>query len=194
MEKTFKLPLVKCDYCKSDFSLIVEWNGFKLGNLFLKCKFCDNDINIYEKSSNLYKSQKQKLKPLIKRLTKLILEAKEHVPKNKDELDDAIKNPSHPFTATVITSIIILLMEMSGFTIFMVVSWILGNLILTPLGWFLIPVIVAIVFTHKEKLKSEKMRKMGEKLKVLDKKLDEKKISKDEFEKERNKLFDIYFN
>ena len=194
MEKKFNIPYVKCDSCQNDFNLIVESTRLTLKSLYLKCTSCDHEVNIIEKTSTLYKDQKQKLKPLIDRLTKLILEAREHIPKNKTELDDAIKNPKHPFTATVITAFLILLMELSGFGIFIILTWILGNLILTPVGWFLIPLIVAIAFTHKEKLKNKRMKELGKKIKDLEEKLNNGNIEKDEFYKQRDILFNQYFS
>ena len=111
MKKKLSVPLIQCDQCKNEYNLVVETEGIKLNELYLACKNCDQQINIFEKTSELYKEQKERLKPLLDRLTKLIIEAKDHVPKNQPDLQEAIKNPRHPFTAAVITAIVILLME-----------------------------------------------------------------------------------
>jgi gas vesicle protein len=194
MKKKLNIPLLQCDQCKNEYNLIVETEGIKLNELYLDCKNCDQQINILEKTSDLYNEQKERLKPLLDRLTKLIIEAKDHVPKNQPDLQEAIKNPRHPFTAAVITAIVILLMELSGFGIFMILTWILGNLILNPMGWVIIPSVVAIVFTHRESLKNKKIKEMGKLIKDLEEKLNNNEIDKEEFDKKRDEIFKQYFN
>jgi len=194
MKKKLSVPLIQCDQCKNEYNLVVETEGIKLNELYLACKNCDQQINIFEKTSELYKEQKERLKPLLDRLTKLIIEAKDHVPKNQPDLQEAIKNPRHPFTAAVITAIVILLMELSGFGIFMILTWILGNLILNPMGWVIIPSVVAIVFTHRESLKNKKIKEMGRLIKDLEEKLNNNEIDKDEFDRKRDEIFEQYFN
>jgi hypothetical protein len=196
MEKKFKLPLIECKECDSDQDLVVNFSGAKLKKLYIKCSKCNEEINLVEKSSVVLKEQKQKLKHLIKRLSKLIIKARVHIPKNKNELLKAIKNPKHPFTAAVIAALALLLMEMSGFGIFVALTWILGNLILAPVGWVLIPIVVVIVFTHRksieaqrallEKNKVKKLRKKVENLKgLLEEKPNKGEMSKEDSGKER---------
>ena len=180
MEKTTEVPLIRCEKCESVYNLTVITSGIKIKSLFLDCKNCDQQINIIDKTADAYIEQKKKLQPLINRLTQLIIEAKRHIPKNKDDLSEAIQDPKHPFTAAVISALVLLLMELSGFGIFIVMSWILGNLILNPIGWVLIPIVVAITFTHKKSLKNKIMVEFGKLIKDLEEMFNNNEITKNE--------------
>ena len=193
MKKTIEIPIIQCDNCGSKYNLGIKISGITITSLLLSCIKCDEEINILEKSSELYSEQKKRLKPLIKRLTKLIIEAKDHIPKNKEDLSIAIKNPKHPFTASVITALVILLMELSGFGIFLVMAWLLGNLVLTPIGWVLIPIVVAVTFTHRKSLKNKRMKEFGRLIKALEEKLNNNIITKEEYEVKKEELFNQYF-
>ena len=53
-----------------------------------------------------------------------------------------------------ITILVLFVMEMLGFRIFTAVTWILGNLILSPIGWiltiFVVVIVVVIRYRRKE--------------------------------------------
>lgn len=84
-------------------------------------------------------------------------------------------------------------MELSGFGIFVVITWILANLILNPLGWFLVPLIVAIGFTYRAYFKQDKLRELKVKLAELERKQERGEISQEVFEAARDKLLSDYF-
>ena len=48
---------------------------------------------------------------------------------DKKELAKVIKDPSHPFTASLLAALLIILMEATGFGIYMALTWILGTFI-----------------------------------------------------------------
>ncbi len=62
---------------------------------------------------------------LVTKLSKTIVKLRKTLPKNKDEWSDVIKNPKHPFTAALLSGLVILLLELFGFSIFMALTWLL---------------------------------------------------------------------
>ena len=115
------------------------------------------------------------------------------LPKNREEWGQVVTNPQHPFTATLLVGLALILMEMSGFGIFLIVTWILGNLILSPLGWVLVPLVVAIAFAYRRYFKREKMRELKNQLDELEHRRDEGELTDEEFEAAREELLSRYF-
>ena len=85
-------------------------------------------------------------------------------------------------------------MELSGFGIYLAIPWIIGNLILNPLGWILIPIIVAIVVHYYNRLKGDKFNELKEALKDLEEKKLKSEISEEEYKKQRDELLAKHFN
>ena len=56
------------------------------------------------------------------------------------------------------------MLELSGFGVFMALTWIVGNLILNPVGWVLIPIVVAIIFHNRDLLTKSKISDLKEQL------------------------------
>ena len=77
---------------------------------------------------------KRSAKAAAKNLSNALIEIKETVPKSREELVTVIRNPGTRFTATLLSGAVLVLMEMSGFGIFIVLAWVLANLILNPLA------------------------------------------------------------
>jgi cytochrome c-type biogenesis protein CcmH/NrfG len=77
-------------------------------------------------------------------------------------------------------------MELSGFGIFIALTWILGNLILTPVGWVVIPVVIAIAIAYREKLKKERLERLRHQLDELQRQLDDGDITQEQFEAARD--------
>ena len=84
-------------------------------------------------------------------------------------------------------------MELSGFGIFMAMTWIIGNLILNPLGWVLIPIIVAIGVHYYSRFKDERFNDLKAAMKELEEKKLKSEISEDEYKKLRDELLVKYF-
>lgn len=190
----FDLFGLSCEKCAGKLALFIETKGITVSSLKVKCKQCEWEEDILDKGSELYGSAKKKVKDSTGKIAKTLVSLKDTLPKNKEEWKEVIKNPKHPFTAALLAGLLILMMELSGFGIFMAITWILGNLILNPIGWVLIPLIVAIAFKYRSHFKSDKLDKFKERLRELEQKKESGEITDDDFELEKNKLLGEFFN
>lgn len=194
MNKEFSIPAVNCPECKNELSVRVN-AGFKgIKELILTCRSCSYKIDFLEKTGEAVTYSKEKVKKIAKILSENLVELRETLPKNTEELKEAIQNPRHPFTAALLAGLVILAMELSGFGIYLVIPWIIGNLILNPLGWILIPIIVAIVVHYYNRLKGDKFNELKEALKDLEEKKLKSEISEEEYKKQRDELLAKHFN
>ena len=193
MNKEFSIPAVNCPECKNDLSVKVNagFNGIK--ELTLTCKSCSYKIDFLEKTGEAVEYSKEKVKKITKIVSDHLVELKETLPKSKEELKEAIQNPRHPFTAALLAGLVIMAMELSGFGIFMAMTWIIGNLILNPLGWVLIPIIVAIGVHYYSRFKDERFNDLKAAMKELEEKKLKSEISEDEYKKLRDELLVKYF-
>ncbi len=182
MKSNFDLPGIACEQCKGKLALHIETEGASISTLKIKCKQCDWEEDILEKGNYAYEESKKQLKGAITEITKSLLKLKDSLPKNTDEWSQVVKNPKHPFTATLLTGLIIVLMEFSGFGAFMVTTWILSHLILNPVGWVLIPLIVAIVFSYRRYFKQDRLKKVKECIAELDNRRIAGEITQDEYD------------
>lgn len=193
MKKKINLPVLECKECKSNMFLEIRTRIFQIKLLKIKCEKCSWNFDLLEKSSQTFETNKKRAKQATKYTLKQLIKLKKKLPKDKKELKDAIKNPRHPLTASILSGIVLIFLEMSGFSIFLILTWILGNLILNPLGWFLIPIVVAVIFYHRDKFKKNKITEARIKFKLLDAKKKKGKITEQEFKIERNKLISKFF-
>ena len=193
MKSHFDLPGVSCEKCKGKLDLHIETKGTSISTLKIKCKQCDWDEDILEKSGEAYEAGKKQFRGAIAEIVKALLKLKESLPKNTDEWAQIVKNPKHPFTATLLVGLALILMEASGFGIFLALTWILSNLILNPVGWVLIPLIVAIGFTYRRFFKQDKLKKLKARLTDVEQRKDAGEISQEDYETEKNKLLQDFF-
>lgn len=193
MKKQFILPGVSCDKCGGELALYVETATIKISELKIKCQQCNYEEDILEKGSEKIEGSKKELQRIAKEIANSIIKMRDTLPKSKEELAEVVKNPRHPFTAAFLSGLVILMMELSGFGVFMAVTWILGNLILNPIGWVLIPVVVAIAFAYRGYFNRNKLSGLKEKLKELEKERDEGVLTAEEFELAKDKLLSEYF-
>jgi hypothetical protein len=142
----------------------------------------------------VYQAGKRRSQETASQIAKTLLRLKETLPKNKEEWGQVVKNPKHPFTAALLTGFLILLMELSGFGIYVIMAWILGNLVLNPFGWVLIPLTVAIVLTYRSYFKRDRLDKLKKQIKELEIKRDTGEITSEEFENRKNKLLADFFD
>ncbi len=193
MNKEFSIPAVNCPECKNELSVKINagFNGIK--DLILTCKSCSYRIDFLEKTGEAVAYSKEKVKKITKIVSDHLVELKETLPKSKEELKEAIQNPRHPFTAALLAGLVIMAMELSGFGIFMAMTWIIGNLILNPLGWVLIPIIVAIGVHYYSRFKDERFNDLKAAMKDLEEKKLKSEISEDEYKKLRDELLVKYF-
>lgn len=95
-----------------------------------------------------------------------------------------------PFLVATIAVLVIFLMEMSSFRIFQIISWILGHLILSPIGWIGIPIIVFFVIKHKNSKKKDKINLFNNALNDIEVKFNNGEISKADFDTRKEELLD----
>lgn len=194
MKHAFDLPGVSCERCKSKLALTIETKGISITLLRVLCTSCDWQEDLLDRGTQVLDTGKKQLQDAAKQLSKTLLGLRTTLPKNRDEWTKVVTDPRHPFTATLLTGSVIVLMELSGFGIFMLVTWLLANLILNPVGWLLAPLIVAIAFTYRRHFRKAKLDELKQKMQELETQRDCGEMSTDEFEAARNKLFSDFFN
>jgi len=185
----FPLPVVVCDHCGGDLVLSVSpklKSNFPTFNVI--CVACGEPIDLGIKSSLIIENSKANIRRTSKMIAKSLLELRRSVPKDKADYVRIIRDPRHPFTAALLTGLALLLMEMSGFGVFLAVAWILGNLVLNPLGWVLIPIVVAIAVANRRVFSKQSFLRIRDEINELQKKYDAKEISEGEFELAREKI------
>ncbi len=193
MGRHFELPGTSCEHCNTRLSLFIDTEGINISALKIVCTNCSWEENLLEKGSAAFEANKKRVKEAAREISKSLLKLKNTLPKSREEWSQVVTNPKHPFTAALLSALLILLMELSGFGIFVVITWILANLILNPLGWFLVPLIVAIGFTYRAYFKQDKLRELKVKLAELERKQERGEISQEVFEAARDKLLSDYF-
>ncbi len=194
MQKQFILPGISCDECNGELALHIETKRISVSELKIKCTQCGWEQDILKKGSEKYEASKKRLKQISKELSKTIVKLRDTLPKNKEELGEVVTNPKHPFTSALLAGLVILMMELSGFSIFIAVTWILGNLILNPVGWVLIPVVVAIAFVYRNHFNREKLATLKTKLSELEQEREAGNLTEEEFEVAKEELFAGHFN
>lgn len=187
MKSNFDLPGIACEKCKGKLALHIESEGASIAKIKIKCMQCGWEEDFLEKGSGAYEEGRKQFKGAVTEITKSLLKLKESLPKNTAEWSQVVKNPKHPFTAALITGLVIVLMELSGFGVFMVITWILSNLILNPVGWVLVPLIVAIGFTYRRHFKKDKLTKVKDCIAELERRRIAGEINQEEYETERDK-------
>jgi hypothetical protein len=145
------------------------------------------------KAGEEYEESKERLRKLAKEVAKSLTKMRDTLPKNREEWGEVVSNPRHPFTATLLVGMLIILMELSGFGVFLAVTWILGNLILNPIGWVLVPLVVAIAFAYRRHFKRGQMDELRVQLDELERRRDAGELSDEESETAREELLCRYF-
>jgi hypothetical protein len=193
MEKILTLPGVSCNACGGELILCIQTKRVEILELKIKCRQCDYAEDLLERSNEKFEGSKKELQRVAKEISKSIVKLRDTLPKNKEDLAEVVKNPRHPFTAALLSGLVILMLELSGFGVFMAVTWILGNLILNPVGWVLIPVVVAIAFAFRSYFSRNKLKGLKERLAGLEQQRDTGILTIDEYEASRDELLSEYF-
>ena len=194
MQQQFELPGISCEQCKSSLFLNIQTTGIKISILKIKCNQCGWEEDIFEKGNETYEAGKKRAEKVANQVVKTLVKLKDTLPKDGKEWGQVVTNPKHPFTAFLLTGLVIVLMELSGFGIFMAVTWILSNLILNPVGWVLVPLVVAIGFSFRGYFKRDKIEKLKVRLKELEHQLDVGELTQEEFEIQKDKLLKEFFD
>ena len=156
MERALRLPAIGCPECKGQLNLIVDGSGLSLDAALIQCDSCSWELDLLETTRNQYAVNRDRARRVAGEVSESISEARRYLPKDKTEWESTIRNPRHPFTAAIIAGVALVAMELSGFGIFMAVTWILGNLILNPFGWVMVPLVVAVAFMYRDSLRRDK--------------------------------------
>lgn len=188
MEKRFRLPVASCDECQADLELRVVLSGVRLSALTVDCTACESHTDLLEGSRHQVARSKESLKRASREAARSIREARRFVPRDREDVKEALRNPKHPFTAAVLTGLVIVAMELSGFGIYMAVTTLLAALVLNPVGWVVVPLVVAIAFAYRGKLKSDRLEKLKGQIDDLEKQKEEGLLTPEQFEAARDEL------
>jgi uncharacterized membrane protein len=199
MKKTIHITYLNCQECKGSatdghYVLHIEIGLSLLKALKLGCSSCGWEVDLLATISKSSAAAREKVARLLKDLWPTIVAAAKFLPRNKEELRRAVTNPRHPFTAAVLAAFTILAMEMSGFGIFALLSWALAHLVLNPVGWVLIPPLVAVVLAHRDRFQKDRIERLRTAISALDEKLDKGDISRDEYGARRGRLLEGDFS
>ena len=86
------------------------------------------------------------------------------------------------------------MLELSGFGVFVALTWILGNLILNPVGWVLIPIVVGVVFHYRDLFTKNKISGLKEQLNNLQAQHDAGNLNDDDYDKAKDDLLANHFS
>lgn len=192
MKKSFQIPIIHCDECGGNLRFNIQFKN--PSEYSINCESCDYKYDLKEESENQIASSKEKIKRVSKEVSNGIKSAKKSIPKDMNELKAAIQDPRHPFTAAVLAGLVLVAMELSGFGIFVALTWILGNLILNPFSWVLIPIIVAIAFAYKDNFKKETLSTLRDDFDDIESKRDSGIINEEEYRRARERLITDIIN
>ena len=185
MHKSFRVPTVSCSACNG---ALVATISTRAPVLEVKCGSCGLPVEFEMMGAHVRDEVQARARILARNVARSLVEVRRTVPKNREELGRVVRNPRHPFTAALLTGVVLILMEMSGFGIFLVVSWILSNLILNPLGWFVIPTVVAIFLAYRRVFARESFERIRGRLTELQERYDRNEISEQEYNGYRERI------
>ena len=190
MDRSMRLPAIGCPDCKAEIDLAIGTAGASIQKLSASCSSCDWKLDLLEEARGQYAVNRDRAKKVSREVARTIAEARKHLPKDRDEWGEVLRNPRHPFTLAVLTGLVLVAMELSGFGIFLAVTWILGNLILNPVGWVLIPLIVAVAVMYRDRLRREKLKALKSKLDALDQQRDSGEITDEQCRRAKQELLE----
>jgi hypothetical protein len=185
MKKTFPIPAVSCDACGGELGATVSTEPPLLE---VRCRSCGAPLELDVAASQVLDQGQQSARRTAKAVARSLVELRRTLPTNRDELARAIRDPRHPFTAALLAGMVLVVMEMSGFGIFLVVAWILSNLILNPLGWVLIPVVVAVALAYRRVFARESFHRIRDQLTELQRRRDSGELSDEEHAQAREEV------
>lgn len=195
----FPLPITSCSGGNGHYELHYEteasWSGgLKLKEARLECSTGEETVDLLEKADDLTEEAKSKVEDVTERILESLRDLKQDVPTDTDELRAIANDASHPVTATILSGLVLLASEISGFGVFALVTTILGTIVLTPTGWVFIPAIVYVLFAYRKNLKEDNLENLKTKIEDLDSKLEERIITENEYKKRRDDLIEEHFS
>lgn len=198
MNKTFIIPL-SCQDCRTSNKigqhlLVADFGPTGIKRLKVCCTTCQWETDLLEVVSRQTTEAKNKALELGKQLARTLILLKDTLPRDKVALKEAISNPQHPFTAALLAGLVILAMELSGFGVFAFATWVLAHLLLNPVGWVLVPVVVAVALAYRNGFKKESIDELRVSIGELDRRVAEGSISRGEYEVLRDQLLATHFS
>lgn len=188
-----KIPIASCDKGKGHYEFHYDLSLRRaLKTAKLRCSSGSEEIDLIEKASSLTDEAERKVEEVTKRVIQSLSDVEGNIPKSRDELAAMANDASHPVTATILSGLVLLASEISGFGVFALLTSILGTM-LTPAGWVFIPALVYVIFAHRKKLRDENLVELKDRIQELDAKLEEGKVGKDEYNTRRNDLIEEHF-
>ena len=158
----------------------------------------DETTNLVEKAADLSGDAKKEAKKVGDRLKSsfenLSDELKKLAANPQEELSKLVSNPSHPISAAILGALAILAAELSGFAIFAALTFVVGAVILSPLGWVAVPGILLLTFAYRDQLRGETASAVSQQLDDLDEKRETGKITDEEYRAERQRIIEDHFS
>ncbi len=193
MKKKFRIPILTCESpeCTGGLQAAISTNT---PFLEIYCVECSREVNLGQSGAEIARGVEREARRLAKVVARALIEIRDSAPRTTDELKVAVRDPRHPFTAALLAGIFIILMEMSGFGVFMALSWILGNIVLNPLGWVLIVPIITIVVANRRIFERESFERISDELKDLQKRQEAGEVTPNEAEELRREILAQAFN
>lgn len=194
MKKEFKLPGVDCPDCEAAIRLRIVTRRATLEDARTTCERCGWELDLLAESRGQIAKASGKVKRLARSTADAIVDVRRTLPRDREEWAAVIRNPRHPFTAAVLTGLVLVALELTGFGVFLALAWILGSLILNPIGWILIPAVVAIALAHRSRFRTELREQLKHDLDELQRRREAGELSEDEFRAARSELISKYFS
>ncbi len=194
MRKSFKLPGVDCPDCGAAIRLVVATRRTALEEARTACERCGWNLDLLEESRGQVGKAKGKVKRLARSVTDAIVDARKTLPRDRNEWAAIVGNPRHPFTLAVLTGLVLIALQLTGFGVFIALIWILASLILNPLGWVLIPIVVAIALAHRSRFRTEIREQLKKDLDALYARREAGELTDEEFKALRAEIIGRYFS
>jgi hypothetical protein len=194
MRKSFKLPGVDCPDCGAAIHLEIATQRTTLERARTACERCGWELDLLAESRGQVGKAKGKVKRLARSVTDAIVDARNTLPRDRSEWATIVRNPRHPFTLAVLTGLVLIALQLTGFGVFIALIWILASLILNPLGWVLIPIVVAIALAHRSRFRTEIREQLKEELDALYARREAGELSDEEFKAQRAEIIGRYFS
>ena len=194
MKKSFKLPGVDCPDCGAAIRLEIATQRTTLDEARTTCERCGWGLDLLEESRGQVGKAKSKVKRLARSVTDAIVDARKTLPRDRSEWSSIVRNPRHPFTVAVLTGLVLIALQLTGFGVLVALIWILASLILNPLGWVLSPIVVAIALAHRSRFRTEIREQLKAELDTLSARREAGELSEDEFKAQRADIIAKYFS
>ena len=105
-----------------------------------------------------------------------------------------VSDPSHPVSAAILSALAILAAELSGFAVFAALTTLVGTLVLSPVGWFAVPLMLLLALAYKDRLTGETASKVNSQLQELDEKREHGELDEETYQAKRKRIIKDHFS